>query len=43
MSVRRLRGWLRALRWGITSLGPQPGDMIVVETLADMTRDALTN
>ena len=42
MSVRRLRGQLRAFREEIASHGPQPGDMIVVEAPPDMSRGCRT-
>ena len=41
MSVRRLRGRLRAFREEITSHGP-PGDIIVVEAPPDMPRVELS-
>jgi hypothetical protein len=43
MSIRRLRGRLRAFREEIASQGPLPGDMIVVEAPPDMPRDELTD
>ena len=43
MSIRRIRGRLRAFREEVASHGPQPGDMIVVEAPPDMPRGELTD